>query len=130
MKHVISYPEAKMQKLLNGRLRYDFHFFKKKSEFSANLSAGDNIFFRKKRGEVMGQFGVGKLIIIEGVDKKDWLFLKAYGIEEEYGKEKFEENTTGNNILVIMQVVKVEQFITSPIEIDKKSKKEWIVLEN
>lgn len=126
MKHLVVFTEKQAQELLNGQLKFDVRFFKKKPEFLSKIAAGDIVYFRKK-GEVLGQFEIGKIIIIENSGIGDWDLIR--GFESGLNREVFETKTRENNILVIIQITKLEQFITSPIEIDKRSKKEWIILD-
>lgn len=149
MKHIVSFTDVKIQKLFSGRLNYDLRFFIKKPEFLSKLSVGDIVYFRKKQGEVLGQFSVEKLIIVENFEVRDWNWIKEInnfvipgltrnpeqnkpGSQIKFGmtQQDFEKFAYENSILIIIQIDKLEQFITSPIEIDKRSKKEWIVLGN
>ena len=131
MKHLVIFSDLQIGQLLNGQLKTDLRFFKKKSDALGKIHSGDLVFFRKARGEILGQFEIGKLIVIEKMEKGDWGFIK--GIGEKFGfdlkREEFEEIEVADKTLLIIQITKVEQFITPPIEIDKRGKKEWVVLE-
>lgn len=128
MKHVVVFTQDQIRKLLEGQLKYYFHFFKKKPEFLNKLSVGNIVYFRKSRGDILGQFEVGKIIIIEGLENRDWKVVKELETEG-MTEEDFKEKINQNSILIIIQITNLEQFITSPIEIDKRSKKEWITLD-
>lgn len=122
-KHAVVFSREQIQELLEGELKYDLRFFKKRPEFLNKLNIGDIIFFRKSRGEVIGQFEVGKLIIVENLDAEDQNVLKSLGI-----LENFENQLKENSIMVVIQIEKLEQLITSPVEIDKRSRKEWVLV--
>lgn len=122
-KHAVVFKREQIQELLEGELKYDLRFFKKRPEFLNKLNIGDIIFFRKSRGEVIGQFEVGKLIIVENLDAEDQNVLKSLGI-----LENFENQLKENSIMVVIQIEKLEQLITSPVEIDKRSRKEWVLV--
>lgn len=122
-KHAVVFKREQIQELLEGKLKYDLRFFKKRPEFLNKLNIGDIIFFRKSRGEVIGQFEVRKLIIVENLDAEDQNVLKSLGI-----LENFENQLKENSIMVVIQIEKLEQLITSPVEIDKRSRKEWVIL--
>ena len=92
----------------------------------SRLQKGDLIYLRKRQGEVLGQFNVGKVILIEGVENNDFKVLKDY--LKDLTKGFFEEKVYQNSIIIVVQIEKLEQFITSPIN-TPKSRKEWIVLE-
>lgn len=131
MKHVVVFSAEDVGKLLKGELEFDLRFFKKKPEFLKELNVGDVIYFRKSRREILGEFEVGKLIIIEKPEMGDWDWIKSLNHESRirnYGKAEFEEKIKGNNVLIIIQIKKLEQLITSPVEIYKRSRKEWTVL--
>lgn len=130
MNHVATFTKGQIQNLLSGSLKVSFRFFKKKPNFLDKIHSGDLVFFRKDRGEVLGQFEIGKLIIVERIEAGDWNWIKEIGEPAESGltKAEFEEKADIERILIIIQITKLEQFITPPIEINKRSKKEWVVL--
>jgi len=130
MKHVVVFNKEQIGKLLNGELIYEVWFYKKKPDFLSKLSAGDLIYFRE-RGEIKGQFEVGSLIVAQKPDIGSWKWIKEVGDGKlDLTREQFLEQIKENSILLIIQIDKLEQLITSPIEIDKRSKKEWVVLGN
>lgn len=130
MNHVATFSEEQIRNLLSGSLKIDFRFFSRKSDVLNKIHSGDLVFF-KSRGEVLGQFEIGKLIIVEELEEADWNWIKEIGKPLNFGltKPEFEEKVDMRKILMIVQIIKVEQFITPPIEIDKRSKKEWIILD-
>lgn len=130
-KHIILVSETESKDLILGTAGYLFRFHKRKPEFLDKLTSGNLIFFKGKKGDILGQFEVGKIIIIERVENRDWKIVEAIGEKElGVGEEQFIEKIRENSYLVIIQINKLEQLITSPVEIDKRSKKEWIVLED
>src|SRR3989344_2729164 len=110
MKHVVSFKDFQVQKLLAVELQFDVRFYKKRPEFLNRLNISDIIFFRKYRKEVVGQFQVRKLVIIESLDTEDVKVLKSLGIEE-----NFENQLKENSVMVVIQIENLEQLITSPI---------------
>lgn len=131
MKHLVIFSDLQIQQLLNGQLKTDFRFLKKKSGVLGKIHSGDLVFFRKARGEVLGQFEIGKLMIVERLEKGDWGFLKKIGEELGFSLKprEFEEIEVADMTLLIIQIIRVEQFITPPVEIDKRGKREWVVVE-
>lgn len=131
MRHLVVFPEVHIQKLLTGELKTDFRFFKKRPDFFDKIHIGDLVFFRKSKGDVLGQFEIGKLILVEKLEREDWKFIKQIGeqIGFDLNQEEFEEKEFANRVLLVIQITKLEQFITPPIEIEKRGKKEWVVLE-
>lgn len=130
IKHLVLVPEPEFSNIISGNCQYLVRFFKKRVDFINRLKKGDLIYLRKKSGEVAAQFNVGKLILIEKLDVGDWNFVKEIGsLNLQLTQEVFEEKIRENRILIIIQIQKLEQFITSPIDAPK-SKKEWVVLED
>lgn len=125
-RHLALVSDVELQNILSGKLPYLIKFFKKRLDFLNTLQKGDLIYLRKKGGEVLGQFNIGKLIEIERLEIGDWKFIKD--LETGLKKEDFEEKIEEHSVMVIVQIEKLEQFITSPID-TPKSKKEWVVLE-
>ncbi len=129
MRHAVSFSSEQIKDLLSGKLKFDIRFYKKRPEFFKSLSVGDIIFFRKKRGEIIGQFEAGKLILVERLEAGDWSWIKEagggkWGIDE----KEFEELVNMNSIMLIIQIKNLEQLITSPLELPKGSRKEWIIV--
>lgn len=131
MFHIVVFEKNQIQGLLEGNLKAVFFFFKKKSPILGKIHPGDIIYFRKSRREVLGQFEIGKLIIVEKLEAADWKWIKEIGKLAEAGltQAEFEEKAGIEKILLIIQIIKLEQFITPPIEIDKRSKKKWIIID-
>lgn len=131
MNHVAVFTDNQVQDLLSGTLKWVLRFFNKRPDLLDKIHSGGIVYFRKSKGEILGKFEIGKLIIIEKLEAGDWSFIK--GIERESGfgltKEEFEEKSSLNKVLMIVQITRIEQFITPPIEIDKRSKKEWKMLD-
>lgn len=78
----------------------------------------------------MGQFLIGKLVIIESLEEEDWRMIE--GFVKKAGKNlnevTFKTLLASKNILLIVQIVNLEQFITSPIEMPK-NRKDWVAFE-
>jgi|SRR3989344_1535521 len=120
-KHIAVFKKIEIEKLLGGEKTSDLRSSKKKIDPYLQLSKGDLVYIKEDRGEVIGQFIVKKAIFFEGVDQETITLLK-----EKYGLEVKESN----QYLTLIFIEKLEQFITSPIEIDKRNKKPWIILED
>lgn len=127
-RHIATVTESEYNQLRSGTRSYLFKSFKKKPGFINDLYIGDIVFFKKEKGDVSGQFEVGKIIFIENLESGDWNLVKQ--IDNGLTKEKFQELILMNSFMVIIKINKLEQLITSPVEINKRSKKEWTVLEN
>jgi hypothetical protein len=124
-RHLVLTTDDEFQEIISGRMTYLVRFFKKKFEFLFELSSDDLVFLKKGK-EVLGQFNVGKIIMIEELEIKDLRIVNQFvmGMSEEDFVKRLDEN----RVMVIVQIEKLEQFITSPVDLPK-SKKEWIVLD-
>lgn len=123
-RHAVLIYSQELTDIISGKQKYLTRSFKKKPEFLRGLSYADTIYFRQKRGEILGQFIIGKLIIVERWGSEDEKLFKDLKIFTNSQNTPVE-----NSIVIIIQIEKLEQLITSPVEIDKRSQKEWIVLD-
>ncbi|MBI2593874.1 hypothetical protein HYW44_04505 [Candidatus Daviesbacteria bacterium] len=131
VRHILTLSVSETDEIISGTKQFIFKFFKKRPVFLSNVNSGDLVYFKINKGEVLGQFEIGKLIVAQKLEAGDWNWIKEIGKPAEFGltKSEFEEKANMDKTLVIVQIIKLEQFITPPIEIDKRSKKEWIVLD-
>lgn len=127
--HIVSLADAEAESLITGFKLYILKFFKKRPDFFNKLKIGDLVYFKKSKGDVLGQFEIKKLVISENINIEDWVWIKEIA-EGKLGvnEKEFIDNIDTNKVILIIQINKLEQFITPPIEIDKKIKKEWVVL--
>lgn len=126
MRHLVSFNDSKIQKILKGELGFDLRLFKEKPEFLKQLSVGDKVFLRKA-SEVLAQFEVGKIVVIENAETRDFEIVKSF--INDLNRVEFEKSISKNSLLVITQIQKLEQLITSPIEVPYNLRKEWLVLD-
>lgn len=126
MRHLVSFNDSKIQKILKGELGFDLRFFKEKPEFLRQLSVGDKVFLRKA-SEVLAQFEVGKVVVIENAESQDFEIVKNF--IKHLNRVEFEKSLSKNSIIMLIQIDKLEQLITSPIEVPYNLRKEWLVLD-
>ena len=126
-RHLVLISDTEFKEFLSGEANYLVRFFKKKMDFLEKLSVGDLVYFKKMKGEVLGQFNVGKVVLVENLEVRDFQVLRQFskGISREVFDKKLDENNT----MVIVGIEKLEQFITSPIDVPTRLRKEWSVLE-
>lgn len=121
-KHLVLVTDGEYKTIISGKREFIVRFFKKRPEFLSEVGLGDLIYFRKRGDEALGQFVIGKLIVIEGAVSNDWDLLK--------NQFNFEEKLGINNIILIVQITKLEQFIASPIEMPYNLRKDWVILKD
>lgn len=124
-KHLVLTTDLEFEEIISGRMTYLVRFFKKRFEFLNQLTSDDLVFLKKGK-EVLGQFNVGKIVLIENFDESDFKVLQEFS--RGFSMEVFKKMALENGVMVIVQIEKLEQFITSPVDLPK-SKKEWIVLD-
>jgi hypothetical protein len=126
-RHIVIISEDEYEELLSGSRNYICKFFKRKPEFLSLISAGDTVFLRNPKSDILGQFEIGKIICIENPAPEDYEIIKK--AESGIGGDEFEDIAMSNQVIITLKIDKLEQLITSPIELDKRSKKEWSVLD-
>lgn len=125
-RHLVLTTDAEFQEIISGRMTYLVRFFKKKFEFLFELSSDDLVFLKKGK-EVLGQFNVGKIVLIENFEESDFKILKEFS--RGFNQEIFKKMALENIVMVIVQIEKLEQFITSPVDLPR-GRKEWVILED
>lgn len=121
-RHLVLISDFELKNIISGSQQYLVRFFKKRPDFLGQVGTGDLVYFRKKGDEALGQFVIGKLTVMEGADNSDWELLK-----NRFG---FEKRLDMNNVILIVQITKLEQFIASPLEMPYNLRRDWLVLEN
>ena len=126
-RHLVLISEAEYKDMLGGS-KYLVRFFKKKSEFFREISVGDLVYFKKAKGEILGEFSIGKGVFVENLEPGDFEILRKFS--KDFSRGVFEKKLAENNTMGIVKIEKLEQFITSPIDVPVRIRKEWSVLED
>lgn len=125
-------PEA-IEALLAGKKLVETRFSQRRIEPFAKVSIGDVVYIKPPGKEIVGQFKVKKVISFEGMEKEDWQLIKLkFGRQTFLGSKqrdgdffKKHQNAHFGTLIFIDQT---EQFITSPVKINKKDLRGWMVL--
>lgn len=125
-RHRVLISEAEINGLISGKSIFLVRFYKKRPDFLFKLETGDLVYFRKKGSEILGQFEVSNLTICEKLKSTDWEMDGP--ISKIADTIQLPEKTDDYNTLVILQINKLEQFITSPIKINKRDLRDWVVI--
>lgn len=134
-KHLAIFSKEVLQELYQGKKTIETRFSKKKLPPYGEVGVGDIVYIKPSGEDINGQFIVKKVIFIEGLELKDWQFLqKYYGNKLSLGTSQNEQDFFKNNndkgFATLIFISNIEQFITSPIKIEKKDKRGWVVLDN
>ncbi len=124
-KHLILITDFEYTEIISGKTEFIVRFFKKGVEIVKEIESGDIVYFRRKNGEVLGQFEIGKLILAEKFGTEDIKIFTQFikGLKQDNFKEMMDQK----NAMIIIQIENLEQFITSPID-QPRSKKKWVVI--
>lgn len=126
MRHLVRVSDFEVENIISGKDKFLIRFFKKRVEFMGNLAVGDLVYLRRGN-KVLGQFVTGKIVFIEGIDETFKLEIESFKLY--FSQDEYRDLLVKNRFLLVLQINKVEKFITSPVEIPD-SRKEWIVLDN
>lgn len=126
-RHLVLSTKEEFEKIISGEIKYLIRFFKKRQEFLNQVKSGDLVFLKIKK-EILGQFIVGKVVFVEKFEKKDLGWIKKIeGVDNILENRNTGEELGNNSVVLIVQIQKVEQLITSPIDMPIV-RKEWVIL--
>jgi hypothetical protein len=133
-KHLAIFSQSAVKEIFAGKKIVETRFSQKRIAPFAQVSAGDLVYIKPSGEDIAGQFLVSKVIFFDNLDELDWQFIKSHyqkylslGSKEldfAYFQQKVEAKFG-----TIIFINRVEQFIVSPIKIEKKDKRGWVVLE-
>lgn len=134
-KHLAIFTRNAIKAIVSGQKTVETRFSKKKIAPFGMINSGDIVYMKPPGEELAGQFVATKIISIEGLDSKDWEWIKQeFGNKISFGsvaemKNYFKEHEASKYVSIIA-ISKVEQFITSPIKIIKRDLRGWLVIDN
>lgn len=121
-KHLAIFDKETIKQIFAGVKKVDGRFSQKKISPFGKVSIGDLVYIKPPGEEIVGQFRVKKVISLEGLDKDDWQLVRSY-IDEHHFKDKHDIK-----YCTLIFIDRVEQFITSPVKIQKSDQRGWMVL--
>lgn len=133
-KHLAIFDLETIKIIFSGKKTIESRFSQGKIAPFGQINIGDLVYIKAPGKDILGQFKVKKVISFEGLDGVDWDMIKLkYGKGLTLGnKEKdrqFFEKHLNAKYATIIYIGQVEQFITSPIRIQKKDLRGWVVLD-
>lgn len=127
-RHLVLSSESEFGRIISGEVQYLIRFFKKRQGFLGSIKSGDLVFLKVKK-EILGQFLIGKLILIEKIGEEDFPLIKTIkGLGNNLHEDFLRKAVDKNTIALIVQIDKLEQLITSPIDVPIV-RKDWVILE-
>lgn len=133
-KHLAIFTPSVLDQILNGRKTIESRFSQKRMDPYGKIEVGDIVYCKPTGGEISAQFRVTKVIYIEGLTKNDLeLIRKEYGEKISLGSkeidDKFFKDKETANFGTLIFFDTLEKFIVSPVKIEKRDKRAWVVLE-
>lgn len=134
-KHLAILTRNAIKAIISGDKTIETRFSRKKIAPFGTVSIGDIVYMKPPGEELAGQFAVTKVISLEGIEEKDWQWIREeFGEKISFGsvaemKNYFQEHE-GAKYATILYIGKIDQFVTSPIRIEKKDLRGWVVLES
>lgn len=129
MKHLAVFESKDAEDILNGKKSVEIRFSKTKKPPFCAISAGDLVYIKERRGEVIGQFRVKKVFFFDSPTKEDLEnFQKTYNdpIVQMYGDTSIGMEVKYTTIIFITETIK---FLTSPLNLSKKRvSNQWVIL--
>lgn len=134
-KHLAIFTRNAIKAIVSGQKTVETRFSKKKIAPFGMVNVGDIIYMKPPGEELSGQFVATKVISIEGLDEKDWEWIKTeFGQKISFGSvaemKNYYKEHEGSKFATIIQMGKIEQFVTSPIKIEKRDLRGWMVLDS
>ena len=132
-KHLAIMKPAVIQAVLSGRKTIESRFSQAKIVPFGVVAPGDLVYMKEPGGEIIGQFRVKKVYSYQGLNPEDIEHLiKQYGQQIDSGN-KVEDQAYWKSKLqsrygTLIFISGVERLITSPIRIQKRDQRGWVVL--
>lgn len=132
-KHLaIIYPEV-IKQIFSGQKTIETRFSKSKIAPFGQIKVGDLVYIKPPGKDIQGQFWVSKVVSFEGLEKEDWEFIKNhYGDRLSLGSKNqdqaFFEAKKDARYGTLIFIGRVDQLITSPIKLEKRDQRGWVVL--
>lgn len=132
-KHLAIFNHRAIEQIFKGEKTVESRFSQRKIAPFGVISRGDLVYIKPPGEEIVGEFRVGKVIFLDGITDEDWKFIKLnFGKKLSFGNkvldgEYFDDHSRAQYGTIIF-MDQVEQFITSPIKVNKKDLRGWVVL--
>lgn len=132
-KHLAIMRRSTIEAILTGRKSIETRFTKFRIVPFGVVERGDLIFMKPPGGEIVGQFRVKKVISFEGIDKDDIKrIFDDYGDRIQTGNSgedmRYQQDKQNASYGTLIFIADSERFITSPIKIQKRDLRAWVVL--
>ncbi len=120
-KHLAIFSSDSVKQIFSGSKIIEAWFSKKRILPFGQVSVGDLVYIKPSGKEIAGQFIVKKVLFFEGLDSEDFKLIEQFT-----GKKM----VVGFKFASLIWLDRVEQFITSPIKLDKHDQRGWMILDS
>lgn len=122
-----------IEAILTGHKSVETRFTKFRIVPFGVVARGDLIFMKPPGEEIVGQFRVKKVFYFEGMDAGDVKrIFEDFGDRIQTGNSgediRYQQDKQNANYGTLIFIADSERFITSPIKIQKKDLRAWVVL--
>ncbi len=128
-KHVGIFTPELAEKVLTGQKIIESRFSKSKIIPFGQVSAGDIVYIKPSGKDIIGQFTVAKVLFWDGLTKSDVLKLKAEFGTQIAADEAFWAQKMDSKYATIIFIGQSYRFITSPLKLQKRDQRGWIILD-
>lgn len=132
-KHLAIFSKDATEAILNGKKTIEERFSKRKIPPFGVVEVGDHVYMKPIRQEIIARFTVKKVIYFEGIDEDNWNLLKQsyfdnLGLKYQNFDQNYLDMHKDAKYGSLIFIDRVEKFITSPLKINKKDLRGWVIL--
>lgn len=132
--HLAIFSKTAIKQIFAGNRKVEIRFSLRRVPPFEAVSMEDLVYIKPPGEDVVGRFLVKKVIFIEGVDSSDWDFIAKYfdnrtSLKNKESIRKYFEIHKSAKYATLIFFDRVEQFIVSPIKINKRDSRGWVVLD-
>lgn len=133
MKHLAIFSKEAANRIFEGKKTIESRFSLNNIAPFSKVHPEDIIYIKIAGGDIEGQFRAAKVIFFEGLDSKQWNFIRSsFGGEISLGSkaldDEFFKSHKNARFATLIFITRVEKFLAPPIEIKKRDKRGWVVL--
>lgn len=133
-KHLAIFTPDAVKEIFAGRKTIESRFSQKKIAPFSEVSVGDLVYIKPTGGDIAGQFSVKKVIFFEGLEEEDLkklfsIYQENFSFDESSLDQLYFKSKIKAQFGTLIFIGQLEQFITSPLKIEKKDHRGWVVLD-
>lgn len=129
MKHLAIFKGNVGDEILNGNKTIECRFSRVKNPPFGVISAKDLVYIKPSGKDIIGQFRVKKVIFFDGLDADDIKEIKNRYQQGLAVTQEYWDKHQKASYATLIFIGDSEKFITSPVKINKKDLRGWVVLD-